>query len=120
MDASKETFITANKYESEEASDYDILYLSPFYNQEKDFLQENLSLLEQKLVYGTLHSIYKKAISKALQSKSESDHLLKLLEDFVQECNQLEDSSSDDNHSDESTSKREFQLKNSKWRQGRE
>ncbi|CAG8641262.1 16822_t:CDS:2, partial [Cetraspora pellucida] len=78
-----ETFITADKYESEEAPDYDIPYLSPFCNQEKDFLQENLSLLEQKLVYKTLHSIYKKAISKALQSKSESDHLLKLLEDFV-------------------------------------
>ncbi|CAG8683705.1 13981_t:CDS:2 [Gigaspora margarita] len=81
---------------------------------EKDFLQENLSLLEQKLIYGTLHGTYKKAISKALQSKSESDRLLKLLEDFVQERDQSEDSFSDNNHSDESTSKKEFQLKNPK------
>ncbi|CAG8617897.1 9924_t:CDS:2, partial [Dentiscutata heterogama] len=70
----------------EEAPDYNIPYLFPFYNQEKDFLQENLSLLKQKL----------------------------LLEDFVQECDQSEDSSSDDNYSDESTSEREFQLKNPK------
>ncbi|CAG8761728.1 12604_t:CDS:2, partial [Cetraspora pellucida] len=81
MDASQEMFITADKYENEEAPNYDIPYLSFFYNQEKDFLQENLNLLEQKL----------------------SDHLLKLLEDFIQECDQSEDSSSDDNHSDKST-----------------
>ncbi|CAG8676668.1 9010_t:CDS:2, partial [Racocetra fulgida] len=119
MNASQETFITADKYKSEEAPDYAVPYLSPFYNQEKDFLQENLSLLKQKLTYRTLHGIYKKAISKALWSKSESDCLLKLLEDFVQECDQLKDSSSDDNHSDESISKEEFQLKNPKRRQGR-
>ncbi|CAG8739279.1 34464_t:CDS:2, partial [Gigaspora margarita] len=95
--------VVADKYENKEAPDYAIPYLSPFYNQEKDFLQENLSLLEQKLIYGTLHSTYKKAISKALQSKSESDRLLKLLNDFVQERDQPEDISSDNNHSNEST-----------------
>lgn len=93
-----------------------------------------------------LHSTYKKAINKALQSKSRSSRLIKMLDDFVKECDQIDDQLDDqsdnqlddqsdnqsdeqsDNHSDdfnsndhldESVSNEEFQLKNPKKRKGK-
>ncbi len=43
-----------------------VSYLSNFDQTGKDIYEERLGVLEQKLIYGKLHEIYKKALQKAL------------------------------------------------------
>jgi len=45
-----------------------VSYLSNFNQIEKDIYEERLGVLEQKLIYGKLYRIYKKALQKALQN----------------------------------------------------
>ncbi|CAG8743054.1 28370_t:CDS:2, partial [Racocetra persica] len=49
-----------------------INYLCAFQQANRDFLEESLNLSQQKMLYGKLHGMYKKAIQKALQSKVKS------------------------------------------------
>ena len=82
----EELFIVANKFSIEvpKAPDFPFLYL--YFKQEKsNFRAENLTTLEQKMMYRNIHGAYKKALHKALQNKTKSQHLIELLEDFVED-----------------------------------
>ncbi|PKK63304.1 hypothetical protein RhiirC2_758408, partial [Rhizophagus irregularis] len=46
------------------------------YNNE--FCEDILTIMEQKLIYGKLHGMYKKALNKALGSNSKSEQLINL------------------------------------------
>ncbi|CAG8771285.1 7945_t:CDS:1, partial [Racocetra fulgida] len=45
-------------------------YLYSFDQNCKDFCEENLTVLEQKIIYEKVHSAYKKALNKALETNS--------------------------------------------------
>ncbi|CAG8844642.1 24863_t:CDS:1, partial [Racocetra persica] len=62
-----------------------VAYLCHFDQDCKDFREESLTILEQKVIYGKLHSAYKKALHKALQTNSKSKQLITLLQDFIEE-----------------------------------
>ncbi|CAG8559577.1 4530_t:CDS:2, partial [Racocetra fulgida] len=98
-------------------------YLSVFDQTETDFYEENLTVLEQKIVYGRLHRIYKKALHKALQD-NKSQQLINLLEEFVEiESDKSSDSeeSLHDNTSDKKNhdSVTTVQIQNPKKRRGK-
>ena len=80
-----------------------------------------MNLLDQKLIYGTLHGTYKRALQKALKTKSKSLRLIEILEDFANENSGDEDE--DDELVDSNESDKEntdiFQLKNPKIRRGK-
>ena len=81
-----------------------------------------MNLLDEKLMYGTLHGTYKRALQRALQAKSKSLHLIEILEDFANESSESEDES-DEESLDSGGSDKEnvnvFQLKNPKVRRGK-
>ncbi|CAG8585394.1 23310_t:CDS:2 [Cetraspora pellucida] len=51
----------------------------------KNFHEESLTILEQKIVYGKVHSVYKKALDKVLQTNSMLQQLITLLQEFIDE-----------------------------------
>ncbi|CAG8818306.1 10515_t:CDS:1, partial [Racocetra fulgida] len=57
----------------------------------KDFHEENLTILKQKAVYRKLHSVYKKALNKALQNSLKLQQLISLLQEFVEQSDSDED-----------------------------
>ncbi|CAB4417536.1 unnamed protein product [Rhizophagus irregularis] len=62
----------------------------PFLIADK-FIQEDqyitydkrLTVLDQQIIYGKLHSMYKKALNKALKNSSKSKELINLLQEFA-------------------------------------
>ena len=50
-----------------------------------------MNLLDEKMMYDTLHRTYKKALQKALQTKSRSLRLIEILEEFTDENSEFED-----------------------------
>ncbi|CAB4484635.1 unnamed protein product [Rhizophagus irregularis] len=84
------------------------------YGQDKDFLEEGLNTYQQRLVYGKLHGMYKKALHKALQNKSSSQQLIDLLKEFTEET---DEPSEDENFSDKEN--QEHVLHNPKKRRGK-
>ncbi|CAG8667944.1 2359_t:CDS:2, partial [Ambispora gerdemannii] len=87
---SEEPFLLADKYMQDDQtithdSNGTVAYLCLFDQDCKDFREESLTVLEQKAVYGKLHSIYKKALHKALQNHSKSQQLIGLLQEFAEE-----------------------------------
>ncbi len=82
-----------------------------------------MNLLDEKIMYDTLHEIYKKALRKALQSKTNSLCLIEILENFINEDSEFE---FEDKRMSEKESNRndkeninEFQLKNPKIKYGK-
>ncbi len=77
-----------------------------------------MNLLDEKIMYSILYGIYKKALWKALQSKTNSLCLIEILENFVNEDSKFE--SEDERISEKESNKsdkeniNEFQLKNLK------
>ncbi|RGB32222.1 hypothetical protein C1646_743972 [Rhizophagus diaphanus] len=53
------------------------------YNNE--FCEDRLTIMEQKLIYGKLHGMYKKVLNKALGSNSKSEQLINLLQEFTED-----------------------------------
>ena len=102
-----------------------VSYLSNFDQTEKDIYEERLGVLEQKLIYGKLHGIYKKALQKALQNNHKTQQLIDLLQKFAEEkdSNDLSDPREvlqDDNTSDkENKDPVMIILQNPKKRQGK-
>ncbi|CAB4402079.1 unnamed protein product [Rhizophagus irregularis] len=84
------------------------------YGQDKDFLEEGLNTYQQRLIYGELHGMYKKALHKALQNKSSSQQLIDLLKEFTEETDKP---SEDENFSDKEN--QEHVLHNPKKRHGK-
>ncbi|CAG8755572.1 18881_t:CDS:1, partial [Rhizophagus irregularis] len=74
-------------------------------------------------MYGTLHGTYKKALRKALQTKSSSLHLIKILEDFANEDNEFESEDEELGEKESDNSDKEninvVQLQNSKLKRGK-
>ena len=78
-----------------------------------------MNLLDEKMMYGTLHGIYKKALRKALQTKSSSLRLIEILEDFANEDSESEEKEELDDESDKENDATVFQLQNPKIRRGK-
>jgi hypothetical protein len=83
-----------------------------------------MNLLDEKIMYGNLHGTYKKALQKALQTKSRSLRLIEVLEAFTNENSESEDEDEDEELNEESSgSDKEninvFQLRNPKIRRGK-
>ena len=123
-DASREPFIVADKFHNSTTNtvqESSITYICAINKERKDNLGERMNLLDQKLIYGTLHGTYKRALQKALKTKSKSLRLIEILEDFADENSGDEDE--DDELVDSNESDKEntdiFQLKNPKIRRGK-
>ncbi|PKY46977.1 hypothetical protein RhiirA4_462012 [Rhizophagus irregularis] len=71
------------------------------YNNE--FCEERLTVLDQQIIYGKLHGMYKKALNKALKNSSKSEELINLLQEFAED----EDDSQMDQIFEEDTSDKE-------------
>ena len=101
LDGTKEPFISADKFykEREEKQQETIIpinYLSAFGQDNQDFLEESLPVVQQKMLYGELHGMYKKAIQKAFQSKRKGQQLIELLQEFNESDNDQFDNSDSD------------------------
>ncbi|CAB5193823.1 unnamed protein product [Rhizophagus irregularis] len=53
------------------------------YNNE--FCEDRQTIMEQKLIYGKLHGMYKKVLNKVLGSNSKSEQLINLLQEFMED-----------------------------------
>ncbi|PKK73586.1 hypothetical protein RhiirC2_709524 [Rhizophagus irregularis] len=86
--AVQESFITADKFlqdnqQIEYNTDEFVSSLCLFDQNNNDYCEERLTVLEQRIVYGKLHGVYKKALNKALQTTSKSEQLISLLQEFA-------------------------------------
>ena len=93
----REPFLVADKftednvtYNSEEFTDSNTS-LCLFNQNNNEFCEERLTIIEQKLIYGKLHGMYKKALNKALRSNFKSEQLINLLQEFTESESDLED-----------------------------
>ncbi|CAG8599366.1 17837_t:CDS:2, partial [Cetraspora pellucida] len=121
---SEEPFLQADKFEDNlnvtimQNSSSAKMYLYNFDQGEKDFHENNLTILEQKAIYRELYSIYKKALSKALQDNLKSQQLISLLQEFIKENNSGQSDSGEslqtDNANDKNKDSKIFNLKNLK------
>ena len=71
----------AYNYETNES----MTSLCLFNQNNNEFCEERLTVLEQQIIYGKLHGMYKKALNKALQTSSKSNQLINLLQEFAEE-----------------------------------
>src|SRR5437660_7368760 len=55
-----------------------------------------MNLLDEKMMYGTLHETYKRALQKALQTKLRSLRLIEILKEFANENSEFEDKKSNE------------------------
>ncbi|CAG8814505.1 25909_t:CDS:2, partial [Gigaspora margarita] len=93
-----ESFMNADKFYEEksiEETGSPTAYLCAFNQDNRNFLEESLSLLQQRKVYGELYSIYKKALNKVLKSQTKSQQLIDLLQEFTEKIELSENSSED-------------------------
>ncbi|CAB4481291.1 unnamed protein product [Rhizophagus irregularis] len=65
-------------------------YLCAIDKEKEDLLEHRMNLLDEKIMYDTLHGTYKKALQKALQTKTDSLRLIEILEDFANEDSEFE------------------------------
>ncbi|CAG8599131.1 1232_t:CDS:2 [Cetraspora pellucida] len=118
IDVSNELFLRADKFYEEkliEEMASPITYLCTFSQDNQDFLKESLNVIQQKKVYEELYSAYKTALNKALKSKSNSQQLIDLLQEFVEKGEDSSKCSSEDK-SDSNKENQEFVLLNPKKR----
>ena len=123
-DASRESFIVADKFHNstDAIQESNITYLCTIDKEKEDFLEQRMNLLDEKIMYGNLHGTYKKALQKALKTKSRSLRLIEVLEAFANEDSESED---EDEELDEESSGSDkeninvFQLRNPKIRRGK-
>ncbi|CAB4411949.1 unnamed protein product [Rhizophagus irregularis] len=98
-------------------------YLCAIDKEKEDLLEHRMNLLDEKIMYGTLHGTYKKALRKALQTKTDSLRLIEILEDFANEDSEFEseDERLGEEEFDESDKENinPFQLGNPKIRRGK-
>ncbi|CAG8773918.1 2670_t:CDS:1 [Cetraspora pellucida] len=117
-DVSKEPFLKVNKFYKKiltEETTFPISYLCVFNQDNQDFLEKSLTILQQRKIYEELHSTYKKALNKALISRSNSQRLIDLLKEFTESVDESSESSSEDiTNSDKEN--RDFVLQNPKKR----
>jgi hypothetical protein len=75
-DASHEQFIVADKFHNGTSTnatqELNVTYLCAIDKEKEDSLNQRMNLLDEKLMYGNLHGMYRRALQKALQSKLKS------------------------------------------------
>jgi len=125
-DASHEQFIVADKFTGTFTTTENsavINYLCAIDKERVEFLQQRMNLHDEKMTYGTIHGMYKKALQKALQKKSRSLRLIGILEEFTNEDSEYESEDTDDEDEDFGESDKEntnaVQLQNPKIRRGK-
>ncbi|CAB4421031.1 unnamed protein product [Rhizophagus irregularis] len=126
-DASHEAFIVADKFQNGMSTnaiqENNVEYLCAIDKEKEDLLEHRMNLLDEKIMYGTLHGTYKKALRKALQTKTDSLRLIEILEDFANEDSEFEseDERLGEEEFDESDKENinPFQLGNPKIRCGK-
>ncbi|CAG8543632.1 2818_t:CDS:2 [Cetraspora pellucida] len=62
-----------------------------------DFRAENLTTLEQKIIYRNIHNAYKRALYKTLQNKTKLYNLIELLKKFAEDDEQFKSDDMQDN-----------------------
>ncbi|GBC31701.2 hypothetical protein GLOIN_2v1839091 [Rhizophagus irregularis DAOM 181602=DAOM 197198] len=82
-------------------------YLCLFDQNNNDYCEERLTVLEQRIVYGKLHGVYKKALNKALQTTSKSEQLISLLQEFADDKNDDDETDSEEFYQYDDTSDKE-------------
>ena len=99
-DASHEPFVVADKFHDNTSTnaiqENNISYLSAIDKEKEDLLDRRMNLLDEKVMYSTLHGTYKRALQKALQTKSRSLRLIEILEEFADEDSEFEDEGSNE------------------------
>ncbi|CAG8851124.1 6331_t:CDS:1, partial [Gigaspora margarita] len=80
-------------------------------------VDQQMNILEQKLIYGHLHGAYIVALQKALKAKSKSQRLIKILQEFAEDNETSEESDQYDSSSDKENSSNS--LRNPKKRRNR-
>src|ERR1051325_2629141 len=124
-DSSCDPFIAADKFHdsTNAIQKSNIAYLCTINKEKEDHIERQMNILDEKIMYGNLHGTYKRALQRALQSKSKSLCLIGILEDFTNENSESEDDDESDEKSLDSDSDKEnidvFQLKNPKIRHGK-
>ena len=125
-DASHKPFVVADKFRegsTDEIQESNVSYLCAI-NKETEDLEKQMNLLDEKMMYGTLHGTYKKALKKALQTKSGSLRLIGILEDFANENSESESEDEELGEEEYDEGDKEninvFQLQNPKIRRGKE
>ncbi|CAG8765507.1 1366_t:CDS:2, partial [Racocetra fulgida] len=113
-EVSDELFIVADKFHENTSNSLQDNRLLNYLNT---IINEN-----QKLIYETLHSVYKVALQIALLNKSRLHHLIKILQEFADENN--ESSNNEFSQNDFSSNKESVDsylphLQNSKRRHGK-
>uniref|UniRef100_U9SWD8 Uncharacterized protein n=1 Tax=Rhizophagus irregularis (strain DAOM 181602 / DAOM 197198 / MUCL 43194) TaxID=747089 RepID=U9SWD8_RHIID len=83
------------------------LGLCLFDQNNNDYCEERLTVLEQRIVYGKLHGVYKKALNKALQTTSKSEQLISLLQEFADDKNDDDETDSEEFYQYDDTSDKE-------------
>ncbi|CAB4487083.1 unnamed protein product [Rhizophagus irregularis] len=94
----------------------------PYLCSIKDYREESLSFLEQKIAYGKLHNAYKKALKKALQTDFNSQNLINLLLEEFAENDNIDEQSESDEYEDDINDKENVNptlLKNPKPHRGK-
>ena len=73
-DVSYEPFIVADKFHSMSTTNASFTggYIYAINKEKMDLSEHWMNVLDEKIMYGTLHGIYKKALKKALQTKLKS------------------------------------------------
>ena len=109
-DGSYEPFIVADKFNDNTISSSQeennlVTYLCAINKEKNDLLEQRMGVLDQKVMYGTLHGAYKKALQKALQNKSRSLRLIGILEEFADEDSDCEDTEPEEIMSDKELKK---------------
>ncbi|CAG8465481.1 10063_t:CDS:2 [Dentiscutata heterogama] len=77
-----------------------ISYLCSFDQNCKDICKESLTVLQQRIVYGKVHSAYKKALDKVLQTNSKLAQLITLLQEFIDKSTSEQSDSNESLQSD--------------------
>ncbi|CAB5194091.1 unnamed protein product [Rhizophagus irregularis] len=99
--------VSVDNQQIEYNTDEFVSSLCLFDQNNNDYCEERLTVLEQRIVYGKLHGVYKKALNKALQTTSKSEQLISLLQEFADDKNDDDETDSEEFYQYDDTSDKE-------------
>ncbi|CAB5188566.1 unnamed protein product [Rhizophagus irregularis] len=99
--------VSVDNQQIEYNTDEFVSSLCLFDQNNNDYCEERLTVLEQRIVYGKLHGVYKKALNKALQTTSKSEQLISLLQKFADDKNDDDEMDSEEFYQYDDTSDKE-------------
>ncbi|CAG8682388.1 17786_t:CDS:2 [Dentiscutata erythropus] len=82
-------------------------------------VEQQMNILDQRLMYDHLYRAYKVALQKALKAKSKSQHLIKILQEFAKNDETSEKFDKDDSSSDKENSGNSLQNPKKRRNRGR-